>query len=89
VKGDHATLKLPLHGHYEYGGVVYFDNDLTIDLSTDTTINPPGVPPQTGVPYNSATGEFDMVGQGQAGETTFYAAFRGTIDAWPLLTGRR
>ena len=89
VKGAHATLTLPLHGHYEYGGVVYFDQDLTIDLSTDATINPPGTPPQTGVPHNSVNGEFDMVGQGEAGGVTFFAAFRGRIDAWPLLGGER
>ncbi len=88
VTGAHATLKLPLHGHYEAGGVVYFDQDLTIDLSTDATINPPNVPPQTGVPH-SANGEFDMVGQGQGGGVTFWAAFRGTIDAWPAVQGER
>ena len=83
VEGDHATLNLPLHGSG------YTDFDLTIDLSTDATINPPGVGSQTGVLYNSATGEFDMVGQGQVGGVTFWAAFRGTIDVWPLLRGRR
>lgn len=76
VNGDHATLKLPLHG----SGYVSFD--LPLDLSTDATIQSPYIPsPQSGIPYNGS--ELDMVGQGMAGHDTFWAAFRGTIDAWP------
>lgn len=76
VNGDHATLNLPLHG---YG---YADFDVTLSLSTDATVNPSGgVPPQTGRPHSG--NQLDMVGQGRWGNDTFWAAFRGTITAWP------
>lgn len=76
VNGDHATLTLPVHGS-GYGQ----DINMTLTISTDATTSPPGVPPQSGVPHNG--NELDMVGQGQSGGVTFWAAFRGTINAWP------
>lgn len=78
VNGDHATLTLPVHGS-GYSGLV--DINLTLSLSTDATINMPGVPPQSGVPHTG--NELDMVGQGQLGNDIYWAAFRGTINAWP------
>jgi hypothetical protein len=75
VNGDHATLNLPLHGSG------FMDFDLPLDLSTDATIYPPDVGAQPGVPHSG--NKLDMVGQGQVGGDTFWAAFRGTIDAWP------
>jgi hypothetical protein len=75
VNGDHATVTLPVHG---FG---YADITVTLNLSTDTTIKPPGVPPQSGRPHSGNT--LDMVGQGPWGNDTFWAAFRGTITAWP------
>jgi len=75
VNGDHATLTLPLHG---FG---YVDLLLELSLSTDATIYPPGVPPQSGRPHSGNS--LDMVGQGRSGNDTFWAAFRGTITAWP------
>jgi hypothetical protein len=76
VNGDHATLTLPVHG------TGYVDIDVTLTLSTDATINPSGgVPPQSGRPHSDNA--LDMVGQGKWGNDTFWAAFRGTITAWP------
>jgi hypothetical protein len=75
VNGDHVTFTLPLHGSG------YVEIHLTLNLSTDVTINPPGVPPQTGSPHSG--NRLDMVGQGRFGSDTFWAAFRGTITAWP------
>jgi hypothetical protein len=78
VNGDHATLTLPVHG---FGGIGYPDILLTLSLSTDATNNPRGVPPQTAGPHSG--NHLDMVGQGPWGNDTFWAAFRGTITAWP------
>jgi hypothetical protein len=74
VSGNHATLMLPIHG------AGYVDVRITLNLSTDAIINPPGVPAQSG---SHSGNELDMVGQGPWGNDTFWAAFRGSISAWP------
>lgn len=76
VNGDHATLKLPLKGS-GYKDLPPF----TLDLSTDACIDPPGVPRQCGRPHSGNA--LDMVGKGTFDSVTFWAAFRGTISAWP------
>jgi len=75
VNGNHVMLTLPVHGTH------FADIVVTLNLSTDSTINPPGVPPQSGIPHNG--NRLDMVGQGPWGNDTFWAAFRGNITAWP------
>ena len=77
VSGDSATLGLPVTG-----SALGTSIDLTLDLSTDATLSPPGIDPITVGHYDGSL--FQMVGQGTASDgTTFWAFFDGTISAWP------
>jgi hypothetical protein len=83
IDGDAASVTLPLHVTSPLASF-----DVTVPLSTSTTIDPPNVPAQTGQPYNgknvaacgSGVGsKILLLGRG----VTIYLRLAGPITAWP------
>jgi hypothetical protein len=72
VNGDDATMTLPLS---------VASQDVTVSLSTDATISPPGVQPIHVYAYSPSL--FQMVGEGTLDGNPFDVFFSGTITAWP------